>query len=152
VLPLLGLSLLVGVGLGLGFLLLVVPGVILWTRWSVAVPALVLEGRGVTGSMRRSWELVGGRGWAVWRLFLRVAFLTGLTQIALVLATTPLSGGHPTRLVAFLTGFAASALTTPFGAHALNATYYRLAEPERPVIADEPREGWRTVWQEAGCE
>ena len=35
----------------MGFMLLIVPGIILWLRWSVAVPVLVQERLGVLGSM-----------------------------------------------------------------------------------------------------
>ncbi|MFN7109963.1 MAG: hypothetical protein ACK4MY_17240, partial [Brevundimonas sp.] len=46
-LPLLGLAIIASIGIMLGFLLLVVPGVILATMWSVSAPAVVVEKRGV---------------------------------------------------------------------------------------------------------
>ena len=39
---------------GLALLLLIVPGVLLWLRWSIAVPVAVLEGTGVSDSCERS--------------------------------------------------------------------------------------------------
>jgi hypothetical protein len=59
-LPIIGLAIVSGIAIGLGFLLLVVPGVILYLMWSVAVPVLVEERRGVFGSLSRSAELTKG--------------------------------------------------------------------------------------------
>lgn len=59
-LPTLGLLLLWGLGVGLGWMLLIVPGVILMTMWSVTLPALVGEDLGVFASFGRSRELTKG--------------------------------------------------------------------------------------------
>jgi len=48
---LVGVSLLTGIGVGIGLLLLVFPGVILFTRWSLAVPVVMLEGLGPRAAM-----------------------------------------------------------------------------------------------------
>ena len=45
IIPLIGLSILVAIGVVLGFVFLIVPGVILYLTWSVAAPALVEERR-----------------------------------------------------------------------------------------------------------
>ena len=49
---LLGVSILFGIGVAIGFVLLIVPGLILLTIWSVVAPVTVLERPGVVG--RRS--------------------------------------------------------------------------------------------------
>lgn len=54
------LSLLVAVVVGFGFLLLIVPGVIFYLMYVVAVPVMMAEGRGITESMSRSAELTKG--------------------------------------------------------------------------------------------
>jgi hypothetical protein len=69
-LPAIGLSLLIGIGVGIGFVLLIVPGIILLLRWCVAVPVLVQERQGVLGSMGRSAALTKGSRWALLGLFL----------------------------------------------------------------------------------
>lgn len=71
-LPLIGLSILLAIGVALGFVLLVVPGVILYLMWSVAVPALVEERRGVFGSFGRSRELTDGAKWKIFGIMLVV--------------------------------------------------------------------------------
>lgn len=69
-LPMLGLFILMGLAVGLGFILLVVPGILLALRWSVAAPALVMEGRGIQDSMGRSAALTEGRRGSIFLLFL----------------------------------------------------------------------------------
>jgi hypothetical protein len=59
-LPLIGLAIVSSLGIMLGFVLLIVPGVILLLMWTVAVPALVVERRGVFASLSRSSELTKG--------------------------------------------------------------------------------------------
>jgi hypothetical protein len=124
---LLGVSLLTGIGVGLGLFLLVVPGLILFTRWSLAVPAVMLEGRSPIDAMRRSRELVKGHGWPVFAVFLTVTVAAGLTSLALELLFADVLGLWPALTLA-------SALTTPFAAHALNVVYYRIVDPGKPLL------------------
>jgi MFS family permease len=69
-LPLIGMSILLGIGLFFGFLLLVVPGFILLVAWSVAAPALVADRTGVIGAFGRSAELTRGNRWRIFGLFI----------------------------------------------------------------------------------
>nr|WP_255500755.1 glycerophosphoryl diester phosphodiesterase membrane domain-containing protein [Caulobacter sp. 17J80-11] len=64
-LPAIGLALVVVVALALAGLLLLVPGLVLALMWMAAVPALVVERRGVRASLARSAKLTEGRRWAV---------------------------------------------------------------------------------------
>ena len=67
-----GLSLKMGILMGLGFLALIVPGILLMIRWSLAVPAKVLENKSSGEAMSRSSELSrGNRGriFVIWFLF-----------------------------------------------------------------------------------
>ncbi len=63
---LVGLSLVVGVLQFVGLLLCLAPGIWLWGIWAVAVPALMIENRGVGGALSRSKQLVDGMFWRVW--------------------------------------------------------------------------------------
>jgi MFS family permease len=56
-LPLLGLAIIMGLALMGGFILLIVPGVLMALAWSVATPVLVVERKGIFGSMGRSADL-----------------------------------------------------------------------------------------------
>ena len=71
-----GLSLSVGFLVGLACLALIVPGILLAIRWSLAIPVKVLEGRSVGDSMSRSTDLTqGNRGriFVIWLLFLALS-------------------------------------------------------------------------------
>jgi hypothetical protein len=59
-LPLIGLSILLGIAVWFGFLLLIVPGVLMALAWCVAVPVYVVEQPGVFASFERSAELTRG--------------------------------------------------------------------------------------------
>jgi hypothetical protein len=76
-----GLSLLVGLAAGLACLLLIVPGVILFIMWSLAVPAKVLENKEVTEAMSRSSDLAKndwGRIFVIWLLFIVLGIGVGM--------------------------------------------------------------------------
>ena len=83
ILPLIGLSILFSLGVGVGLILLVVPGIILLLMWSVAVPSLVVERQGVFAAFRRSAELTKGSKWKILGLFLVLAVIYWLLSIVL---------------------------------------------------------------------
>jgi hypothetical protein len=81
ILGVIGLSLSVGFLVGLACLALIVPGILLAIRWSLGVPAMILEDKGVGDSMSRSSELTkGNRGriFVIWILFIVLAIGVGL--------------------------------------------------------------------------
>jgi hypothetical protein len=81
--PLLIVAIFVGIGTMLGFLLLVVPGIILAVRWAVTAPVVVLEQAGPTNSMGRSAELSEGHRWAIFGLLLIYIVFAYTAQILL---------------------------------------------------------------------
>lgn len=81
VLPLIGLGLVVSIGVVLGFLFFVVPGIMLYIFWVVAAPVLVEERVGVLGAIKRSRELTRGARWTVFALLLTAAILYALLTI-----------------------------------------------------------------------
>ena len=147
--PLVGVALLTGLGVGLGLLLLVVPGMVFAVRWSLAVPVVMLEHESPRAAMRRSRELVRGRGWAVFRVLANVAILSAILSFATrFLALAML--GHDHRALATWVGVTfGGAIATPYMSHALSVLYYRLAEPGRPVIAATAKP-WGSIWDESG--
>ncbi len=60
-LPVIGVAIVLWLGFVLGFVLLVVPAVLLAVASCVAIPAAVVERPGVTGAIRRSFALTRGR-------------------------------------------------------------------------------------------
>jgi len=77
--PVLGKLILVGLVQGvltvIGFVLLLIPGLILLTIWSVAAPVIVLERPRGLDALRRSRELVRGNGWPVFGVILVLGVL-----------------------------------------------------------------------------
>jgi hypothetical protein len=63
--PLLGAGILAGLGIAIGLILLIAPGLFLITIWAVVVPVIVIERTGVIDAFGRSRELVRGNGWQV---------------------------------------------------------------------------------------
>lgn len=59
-LPVLGLAIVEGIAVSLGFVACVIPGLLLMLRWAVAVPAMVTERTGVSESLSRSADLTAG--------------------------------------------------------------------------------------------
>lgn len=85
-LPVIGLSLVVGIGIGLASMLLLVPGIILFLRWAVAVPVLVQERLGVNDSLSRSANLTKGNRWALLGFFVILYVALIVLQMVLELA------------------------------------------------------------------
>ncbi len=81
-----GVSLLVQLIVSVGFLLLIVPGLIFYCMYFVSVPVLVVEGRGVTAAMARSSDLTRGNRRGIFGLVL----LLGLLGIAVSLFLIPM--------------------------------------------------------------
>jgi hypothetical protein len=108
-LPLVGLAFLYSLGIMLGLLLLVVPGIILMVMWAVVVPACVVEGLSPTASMSRSSKLTKGHRWKIFGVMLLLLVLNFIASgmLALVLAPT----GHA---VATIGDFVWTAIWTAF--------------------------------------
>lgn len=142
---LLGASLLYGLGVVIGFVLLIVPGLIAVARWSLIVPLLVIERLGIGEAFSRSSTLVRGQTGRVLVLVVVANVITGVAGFAIRSAF----GFLPDFGAIWIGGTIASAIAVPYEAHVLTVLYYRLTEPERPVLPEEPpRDTWRSVWDE----
>jgi len=76
------------IGILLGTLALIVPGLLLVARWALVVPLIVLEGASWRDALRRSHELVRGRTWSVLGVFVV------LTLIGAVVVAVPVAIGY----------------------------------------------------------
>jgi len=81
-LPLMGLSLVIAVATAFGMLLLIIPGLMLMTAWSVATPALIEERVGIFEAIERSNELTRGSRWRIFFLMVAVGLVTWVTTVA----------------------------------------------------------------------
>jgi hypothetical protein len=85
--PLLWMAIVYGIVLSLALVVFVIPGIWLAVMWAVAIPALMVEGLGGVGALRRSFGLVRHRWWATFAALLVaviVLFVVGLA-VGLVL-------------------------------------------------------------------
>jgi hypothetical protein len=71
-----GLAILTALGVGVGFLLLIVPGLIFSARWAMAPAFLIVERKGIVESMSNSWDDVQGNTTPVVLAILIVAIVT----------------------------------------------------------------------------
>jgi hypothetical protein len=123
VLSLIGAGILAGIAIGIGFLFLLVPGLILLTIWSVIAPVIVIERSGVMDAFGRSRKLVKGNGWQVFGVIFIVFLITAIAGIVLGAIGAAISGGFAVHLVVNLI---ASTLTAPIGALAASTIYFNL--------------------------
>lgn len=91
--PLLGLGIVASIAIGIGFILLIVPGLILTVLWSVAAPAVVVEKRGVFEALQRSRDLTRGYRWPVFGLVVIYILLSWIVGVALGGLSLALGGG-----------------------------------------------------------
>ena len=113
-------GLLAGIGIVLGFILLIVPGLYLLTRWLFITPAIVLERRSAGEAFGRSHELMKGHGWSVFGLLI-LTFLIAIVTLAVVRA---LLFWLPGFLELWLANLVAHSLVAPFVVLAWTIGYY----------------------------
>ena len=126
-LPVLAISILFGIAMALGLILLVVPGLFLLTIWLVAVPAQVVERTGIFGAFSRSSVLTEGHRWPVFGLIViyAIVFLLLMSVMGLfTFATNPAGAGFlGTVAMALL-----QAVSSMLSAAGVAAIYYELRQ------------------------
>ena len=120
-LPLMGVSVLYALGVAIGFVFLIIPGLILLVIWSVVAPVTVLERPGVFAAFGRSRELVRGNGWNVFGVIVIVGLAVIVVSLAagLVAASLGSVGGA-------LIQWAVTAAVAPVSALAASVLYFAL--------------------------
>jgi len=111
-----------GLLVGCGTLLLIVPGMILLTVYYVALPAAVLESKGVGGAMQRSSGLTRGNRWPIFGAVVLFTIVMIGVGMLLGLATVTTTDEVPPMWleVAF------TVLLAPFGATMPAVCYFML--------------------------
>src|SRR5579875_2243284 len=117
------ISVLFAVGVMLGFVLTIIPGLMLITFWCLVVPVEVLEHRGVFGSFSRSRELVRGNGWNVIGTIVIVYVAVLAISLLAAVVTAPL--GHVGRDII---QWAVNVAITPVVALSASVLYFELID------------------------
>jgi hypothetical protein len=115
-------SILAGIAIGIGLILLIVPGLFLLTIWCLIVPVLVIEGVGVGASFGRSRELVRGFAWNVFGTMVVAFLILIVAGIVIGLLLSPL----PASVSQILSGLISGTLVAPFLALVVTLGYFRL--------------------------
>jgi hypothetical protein len=128
-------SILAGIGIAIGLFLIIVPGLVLVTFWSLIVPEIVIGRAGAFESFSRSWRTVSGYAWNVFGTIVVVFLILVVGEIVLSFILIAL----PTAWRSFISDLVAGALVTPYIAAVVTLAYYRLtaahggqAEPGQP--------------------
>jgi len=122
VLPVAAASILAAIGIFIGFVLIIVPGLILLTFWSLIVPCIVLGGSSPLESFRQSWRTVRGFAWHVFGTYVLVFLIYIAVQVVLGLIFSVLPGSGRS----FIADVVSGTLFTPFIAIVVTLIYYRL--------------------------
>jgi uncharacterized membrane protein len=115
-------SILASIGIAIGFVLVIVPGLILLTFWSLIIPSIVIGGAGVLNSFTRSWRTVSGYAWPVFGTYVLVFLILIVANIVLGLILSALP--HLARN--FISSIVSGTLIAPFLALVVTLLYYRL--------------------------
>jgi hypothetical protein len=138
--PVLGRLVLVGVvtgiGIFIGFIVIIIPGLVLVTIWSVATPVVVREQPTGLRALGRSRDLVRGNGWRVFAVIFVLLFLVSLIASGIDLAANSAGTGFgiAVRVVVEI-------LSAPLGAFAGAVLYLDLVEVEQNAGGQEEHPG-----------
>lgn len=129
--PLLGLFFLQGLAIFAGFVLLIIPGIILMTMWLYTYFIMVDEDKGIIDSLKASWRLVVDRG-----------FWMNLAIAVIYILLSGLSGQIP------VIGWIVSLFVVPFAILLITSAYLQQVAPaeaaaaeDRPFAAADGEEG-----------
>src|SRR5262245_14992402 len=125
---------LAALGIVIGLILLIVPGLWLMTIWAVIIPVIVLENTSAGESFSRSRALVRGNGWGVFGVIVLTILLLIGFQIVLGLVLSPLADW----LRGFISNIVSGTLTAPFIAVVLTLLYFRLSGARELATAPPP--------------
>jgi hypothetical protein len=143
ILPVIGASILAGIGIAIGFFLLIVPGLILLTYWSLIIPFIVIGGAGVFEAFGNSMRTVRGYAWRVFGTYV----LVFLILIAFAIVFGIVLEHLPPFVRSFVNSVVTGTLISPFLALVATLIYYRLtaAHADQPYTPTGP--AGASVWE-----
>ena len=130
---LVAVGLIVAVSVAAGLVLLIIPGLILLTFWSMATPAIVLENASISAALRRSWALVSGNALSVFAVIVITIVLATAFSVVIGAILQPL----PNVFDVYIANVISSAVSVPFVALAWTIMYFELKLNEDLLPRDE---------------
>lgn len=130
-LPLVGIAICYGISVGVGVVLLVVPGAIWACMFYVSMPACVVERTGVFDSMSRSSFLTKGYRWQVFGTVVLIYVVGAIFAMALraALASTGRTG-------VLISGEVVRTIVSAFGGIVAGVFYYQLRAAKEGIDLD----------------
>jgi hypothetical protein len=118
---------------------LIIPGIMLAVRWSVALPACVVENKGPFESMRRSADLTIGHRWKIFGIFvlLLVGVIVAAIIVAAIVGVIVAVGGIVGIVLAAVIGFVAMAIYTAYLNTVLVMIYHDLRAVKEGVDTEQ---------------
>ncbi len=110
------------IGIALGFIAFIIPGIVLALRWAVVAQAAALEGEGWLGALRSSRRLTATHYEQVFGLL----FLTGILTSVVLLGARAIPLGSTSGPASVATGIAIETLIASFAALTLALLYFAL--------------------------
>lgn len=112
-----------GILIGLGFIALIVPGIILSLRWSVVAQTAAVDHEGWMPALRRSAKLSAGNYWHIFRVLVAIGLLTFV--IAAIVGALA-GSGHGAGVASVVAGIVLYTLIASFAALTLAILYFDL--------------------------
>lgn len=133
ILPVIGVAILAGLAVGIGMILLVVPGIIIAVMLWVAIPAAVVERPGVIDCLKRSADLTKGYRWQVFGILLIIVVVALVIGFVLQYLLLPIGGST----LYSIGNWIVSAVFGAFSATAAAVGYYFLRAAKEGVDINE---------------
>jgi hypothetical protein len=133
VVPLVLAALAVGILFIVGSILFIVPGLMIWTAFSIVAPAIVVEKLGVGDGMRRSRELTKGRRWSVFGVLILSALCLGALNYLISHIIGPMLGAAVNGLLSLVV----TVMIQGFQAVLVAVVYYQLRVEKEGISIDD---------------
>ena len=105
VLPLIGQAILIAICFMIGYLFIIIPGIIILVGWYLASPCLLFERTGAFESLGRAWTITKGMKWWIFLLFIILGiFFIILFSIQMGLMIALMGGGQAEPSIAATIG------------------------------------------------
>lgn len=129
-------AIIAALGIGVGFLALIVPGVLLLLRWAVVAQVAAVENEGWQAALARSSELTRGH----YRHILGLVVITVLLVAGIEAGARSLPVGAASGAASVALGIASRTVTSSFSALTLALLYFDLRARAGSPRAEAPRE------------